>query len=180
MMTNIQGINVQNAIEKQLGKAAADEFVAKLPLSKSADYLRKFKWAKDVCDYLEDSYTPDEVKAVRFSCSCMPPEDKIAKIRQLYENAKDLDAFAEAFEREYNGTNLLWHEGETLFFGYPTCYCSCVKRVKDTLPKTWCLCTLGYTKKLFDAVLGCDTVVELIESIKTGGSRCVMKITHPL
>ncbi len=170
---------MQNAIEEQLGKTAADEFAIKFTLSESADYIRKFKWAKDVCDYLDGTYTPEEVSAVRFACSCSPPEEKIAKIMQLYENAKDLDAFTEAFEREYQGTNLLWHEGETLFFGYPSCYCSCVKRVRDVLPKTWCLCTLGYTKKLFDAVFGMDTEVELIESVKTGGSRCVMKITKP-
>ncbi|HOP10247.1 MAG TPA: DUF6144 family protein [Oscillospiraceae bacterium] len=179
-MTGMQGIKIQNAIEKRLGKTAAKDFAAKFPLSKSADYLRKFKWAKDVCDYLNSTYTPEEVKAVRFACSCTPPEDKIEKIKRLYENAKDLDAFAEAFENEYHGTNLLWHEGETLFFGYPACYCSCVKRVNKMLPKTWCLCTVGYTKKIFDTVLGCETEVELIESIKTGSSRCVMKITRPL
>lgn len=179
MMTNAQGIKLQNAIEKQLGRAAAGAFAEKFPLSESAGDVRKLQWAKDVCDYLDGTYTPDEVRNIRFACSCAPPEGKIAKIKRLYENAKDLYAFTEAFEREYQGANLLWHEGETLYFGYPTCYCSCVKRVKDTLPKTWCLCTLGYTKKLFDAVLGCDTEVEMIESVKTGGNRCVMKITRP-
>lgn len=42
----------------------------------------------------------------------------------------------------------------------------------DFIPKQWCYCTLGYTKQLFDYVLSSQVNVELIESIKAGGSRC--------
>ena len=54
-MTNVQGIKIRDRIEEMFGKSNADEFAAVLPLSKSADYIRKFKWAKDVCNYLDSN-----------------------------------------------------------------------------------------------------------------------------
>jgi ABC-type branched-subunit amino acid transport system ATPase component len=63
-MTNVQGIRIRDRIEARFGKADADEFAAALTLSKSADYIRKFKWAKDVCNYLEGKYTPEQIKAI--------------------------------------------------------------------------------------------------------------------
>lgn len=130
-----------------------------MSLSKSADYIRKFKWAKDVCNYLESKYTPKEIKKLRMSCSCHPGNNEKANAKCIFDEAGSLDKFCEAYNREYAGQHPVWHEGETL-------------------PLTWCLCSLGYTKDLFDYVLGCDSEVELIESIKLGDSRCVMKITR--
>lgn len=177
-MTNVNAIKIYNKIAKVFGTVDAEEFAAKLSLSKSADYLCKFKWAKDVCNYLDGKYTPEEIKELRMSCSCHPGDNEKANTKRIFDKAGSLDEFCEAYNREYARQHPVWHEGETIFFSYPTCYCSCVKRVSETLPLTWCLCSLGYTKDLFDYVLSCDSEVELIESIKLGDSRCVMKITR--
>ena len=45
-------------------------FFERLPLSKSADYLKKFKWAAAVCAYLEQWFTGDEIREIRMDCSC--------------------------------------------------------------------------------------------------------------
>jgi len=175
-MTNVQGIKIRDRIEAIFGKADADEFSAALPLSKSADYIRKFKWAKDVCNYLESKYTPEQIKTLRLSCCCHPGENEKENTKHIYTESKSLEEFCENYNKVYATVHPVWHEGDDLFFSYPTCYCSCVKRVNEPISPTWCLCTLGYAKDLFDYALGCDTEVELIESVKTGGSRCVMKI----
>ena len=183
-MTNVQGIKIRDRIEEMLGKADADEFADALPLSKSADYIRKFKWAKDVCNYLDSKYTPEQIKTLRMSCACHPGDKEKENTKRIYNESKSLAEFCKKYNSEYENMHPVWHEGNAiencaaLFFSYPTCYCSCVKRVNEPISPTWCLCTLGYTKDLFDYVLGCDTEVELLESIKTGGNRCVMKITR--
>ncbi|MDD4496044.1 MAG: DUF6144 family protein [Eubacteriales bacterium] len=183
-MTHRYAIHVYNNIKEIFGQTAADEFAQKFSLSKSADYIRKFKWAKDICNYLECKYTPEQIKTLRMSCACHPGDKEKENTKRIYDEAENLDEFCENYNREYTGHHLVWHEGNAiengaaLFFSYPTCYCTCVKRVNEPISPTWCLCTLGYTKDLFDYVLGYDTEVELIESIKTGGSRCVMRITR--
>ena len=176
-MTNVQGIKIRDRIEEQFGKAAAEEFAAALPLSKSADYIRKFKWAKDVCNYLESKYAPEQIKTLRMSCSCHAGDKEKENTKRIYDESKSLDEFCEKYNEKYAAVHPVWHEDGALFFSYAACYCSCVKRVDEPISPTWCLCTLGYAKDLFDYVLDCDTQVELIESVKTGGSRCVMRIT---
>ena len=41
---------------------------------------------------------------------------------------------------------------------------------------TWCQCTTGYSKVLFEKAFGCEVVVELLKSIKMGDNICLMKI----
>ena len=79
-------------------------------------------------------------------------------------------------ENEKYGT-LEYIDENTFLMCYPQCYCSCVKHVEGILPKTWCYCTLGYAKKLFSQVFDEKIEVELLESVKTGGKRCAVKVT---
>ncbi|HBR31440.1 MAG: DUF6144 family protein [Eubacteriales bacterium] len=181
---NVKSIRLYESVRNNIGEEAADSMAEIVYLSKSADFKRKFKWANEVCSYLENNYNDDQIKRIRMGCSCTPPPKYIEAVKKLYQESESLDEFCEKYNAAYGGNHSLWHEGNAventavLFFSYPHCYCDCVQRVDGIVSKTWCLCTLGYTKKLFDAVLECDTEVELIESVKTGGNRCVMSISH--
>jgi predicted hydrocarbon binding protein len=42
--------------------------------------------------------------------------------------------------------------------------------------KTWCQCTTGYSKVLFEKAFGCKVDVELLKSVKAGDEVCLMKI----
>ena len=42
---------------------------------------------------------------------------------------------------------------------------------------TWCQCTTGYSKVLFETAFSCRADVELLKSIKMGDDVCLMKIT---
>ncbi|MDF2684899.1 MAG: hypothetical protein K0S55_80 [Clostridia bacterium] len=182
-ISNPQAQHLYDSIHKNIGQQAADDFACCFPLSKSADFEKKFKWAEKVCRMLEEKYDDETIKTIRIACSCSPSQGRMDEVKQLYTAAGSLNEFAESYNKTISGSKI-WSEGEALFFSYPTCYCSCVKRMDKQLSKTWCYCTLGYTKKMFDYVLNCDCNaftecdVELIESIKMGDSRCVMKITR--
>lgn len=173
---NVKSIRLYESVKANIGEVAAEKMAETVYLSKSADFKRKFKWAGDVCAYLDNNFDDEQVKKIRMGCSCMPPPKLIEQLRRLYKKCNDLDAFAREYEASGSGSFTLACDGDTLIFTYPRCYCDCVQRVNEPVSKTWCLCTLGYTKKLFDAVFECDTEVELLESIKTGGKRCVIKI----
>jgi predicted hydrocarbon binding protein len=42
--------------------------------------------------------------------------------------------------------------------------------------KTWCECTTGYSKVLFEKAFGCEVNVELLKSVKMGDDICLMRI----
>lgn len=41
---------------------------------------------------------------------------------------------------------------------------------------TWCQCTTGYSKVLFEKAFGCKVDVDLLKSVKMGDDMCLMKI----
>lgn len=173
---NAQSLRLYESVKRNIGEEMADSMAEKIYLSKSADFKRKFKWANDVCDYLESNFEPEQIKQIRMDCSCTPPPKYINDVKKLYQKSNSLDEFCEKYNSAYEGKHSVWCENNVLFFSYPSCYCSCVKRMSENISTTWCFCTLGYTKAIFDAVFNCNTQVELIESIKTNSSRCVMSI----
>ncbi len=99
----------------------------------------------------------------------------MGKLAKLYQSCADVEEFVNRANGLNQGFTLEYVDG-ALFLVYPTCYCSCVKRVDKPVSRTWCYCTLGYTKKMFDYILGRDVSVSLIESVKTGGDVCRIRI----
>ena len=54
----------------QLDGEAASRFAQEHPLSKSANYEKKFRWAKEQCRFLEENFSPEDIEAVRARCHC--------------------------------------------------------------------------------------------------------------
>lgn len=150
-------------------------FVAAHPLSKSATFDKKFEWAKEMCQFMESNFDEDTIKTIRMNCACGPESGKGAKIKAIYEKEKDPYAFVEKANKLKLGFTLEY-DGNSFYLVYPACYCSCVKRVDESLPRTWCYCTLGYTKRMFENIFEKEVCVELISSIKQGDAKCRIKI----
>lgn len=55
-------------MEKHGEKEAADKFTAEHPLAKSADFTKKYAWAKDICEFLDTNYDEELVKEIRMRC----------------------------------------------------------------------------------------------------------------
>lgn len=71
---------------------------------------------------------------------------------------------------------LSFSNGE-LFLMFPFCPCPILADVEILETKTWCQCTTGYSKVLFEKAFGCNVDVELLKSVKAGDDICLMKIT---
>ena len=172
---NKHAVNMYNSLEKHIGRAEAEAFNITLPLSKSADYIKKSKWASGVCAWLDDKYSEDEIRKIRMDCSC-DPGGRAEKFKKIYESSTDMASFCEQFTNESPPGSGLSYDGAALYLTYPTCYCSCVKRGDKNLTKAWCYCSLGYAEKMFSSILSRKVKTELMESVKTGGEKCVIKI----
>ena len=156
-------------------EATAAQIAHHIPLSKSADAKKKFAWAEDVCVSLAARFDDETIRAIRMDCACGPGMGKIGALQKLYAQSADWDDFVAKANALHQGFTIR-HENGALFLHYPECYCSCVKQVDQAMPVSWCYCTLGYTKKMFTYILGRAVAVELIESVKTGGRQCIIKV----
>ncbi len=145
------------------------------PLAKTPAPNKAFAWAEAACAALEARFSPEEIQKIRKDCACGPAQGRMDAMRRLWERSADLDDFTARFNASKQGAEM-WTEGGDLYFAYPACYCSCVNKVDAPLPRTWCLCTLGYTERMFSYAFDRPMRAELLESVKTGGRRCVLRV----
>lgn len=57
------------------------------------------------------------------------------------------------------------------------CLCPLVESKPAGLSSTYCLCSVGYVKEMYDQLLQKSVDVELVDSVLKGGKRCKFKIT---
>ncbi|MGN0425950.1 MAG: DUF6144 family protein [Acetatifactor sp.] len=172
---NPHAVRLQESMITHGESAAAEQFAASHPLSKSANIEKKFAWAQSVCEFLSGNYDDEKVKAIRMDCACGPELGKGKKLREIFEKESDARTFVEKVNRLNQGFTMEF-DGKYFYLIYPQCYCSCVKRMEQTLPETWCYCTLGYTKRMFENIFDGGVKVELMGSVKLGNENCRIRI----
>lgn len=98
----------------------------------------------------------------------------IKKAKGIYEKSKNIDEFLEKFGKVYKH---LHREGEKVYIIYPRCYCSQVNKIpKGKLSGTYCNCSRGWAKALFEGALGRPVEVLLEKSIISGDNQCKFRI----
>ncbi len=88
---------------------------------------------------------------------------------------------------ETNGADSVRKEGNTVYFNYVKnpeglrvadgyCLCPLVEDGPPGLSKTFCYCSVGYVRDMFESMTGRKAKVELLESLKGGGRTCRFRI----
>jgi predicted hydrocarbon binding protein len=123
-----------------------------------------------------DEYVDEETRAkVLEQCGRKCQSQKfVKKARGIYEKSRNLDEFLERFGEIYKH---LHREGDKVYVIYPKCYCSSVSKIpKGQLSGTYCNCSRGWTKELFEGALGRPVEVIMEESIMNGDDQCRFRI----
>ncbi len=98
----------------------------------------------------------------------------VQKARKIYKQSKNVDEFIDKFSQVYKN---LHREGDNIYITYPRCYCSFVNKIPNgKLSWTWCNCSRGWAKQLFEAALDRPVEVVLEKSIVHGDSKCRFRI----
>jgi len=109
------------------------------------------------------------------NCQCgFGIDEKLALVKELMEYSPSMEEWANTDKARAAG--LSWMNG-ALHLQFPFCPCPMVAEVDHLDTDTWCQCTTGYSKVLFEKAFGCGVHVELLKSIKMGDELCLMKIT---
>ena len=131
-------------------------------------------WVRSAMARLETQFDPAAVKQIRMNCQCgYGMDDKLALLKELLASSSDLEGFADQDKAKAAG--LSCRDGE-LYLQFWFCPCPMLADVDRLDSYTWCQCTTGYSKALFEKAFGCEVDVELLKSIKAGDEICLMKI----
>ncbi len=131
-------------------------------------------WVKSTMSRLENHFDESIVKQIRMNCQCgYGMDEKLALVKELLESSSNLEEFASQDKAKEAG--LSYTKGE-LYLQFDFCPCPMLAEVEKLDTDTWCQCTTGYSKFLFEKAFGCEVQVELLKSIKMGDDICLMKI----
>lgn len=148
-------------------------------------------WVKKLMENMDQVLTQKEKKALMQACgrSCFIDAFGIASESPPTPDA--LDNFIQSYQQR--GETEIRREGNTVFFQYGKaeqntyglritdgfCMCPLVESGPEELSPTYCQCSAGYLKELFGRLTGKSVEVEVLESLRTGGSICRFKIILP-
>lgn len=173
---NAHSIRVIDSLRRNVGNSKANEFEERYPLSKGANIEKKYEWAKNVCNYLEEHFDTETIINLRKECRCNDGKSIANKILKYLNRENSIEQFVNAFNENETFALLEYISDNKILFCYPQCYCACIKRVPEEVSRTWCYCTLGNAEGIFKEVFKKDIKVTLLESIKTGGDKCVIEV----
>lgn len=173
---NAHSVRLVDSLRKLAGNNEAECFEEKYPLTKSANIEKKYEWAKNACDYLEEHFDTETIKEIRKECRCNDGKSIAIKILKYWNKVNSVEQFVNDFNENETFAVLEYISDNKILFCYPECYCACIKRVPKEISKTWCYCTVGNAEGIFREVFKKDVKVELLASIKTGGNKCVIEV----
>ncbi|MDD6035457.1 MAG: DUF6144 family protein [Lachnospiraceae bacterium] len=94
---NAHSVRLVESLRKNVGYQEADEFEAKYPLSKSAGIEKKYEWAKDACNYLEEHFDTETIIKLRKECRCNDGKSIANKILKYLNKANSIEQFVNTF-----------------------------------------------------------------------------------
>jgi predicted hydrocarbon binding protein len=136
---------------------------------------RSEKWISWIIAALDEHFDEETRAKILEQCGrqCQS-ENFIKKARKIYEESENLDEFLEKFGEVYENLHM---EGDKVFIIYPKCYCPNVNKIpQGKLSATYCNCSRGWAKALFEGALGKPVYVIMEESVVNGDERCRFRI----
>lgn len=131
-------------------------------------------WVKSTMKRLENHFDISSVHEIRRGCQCgYGMDEKLALLQELMALSSNMEEFGNLEKAQAAG---LYCQNEELYLQFPFCPCPMLAEVERLDTNTWCQCTTGYSKVLFEKAFACEVDVELLKSIKMGDEKCLMKI----
>lgn len=131
------------------------------------------KWLAALMDDLDQQLGEDLARAIMEGCGqlCIG-QSVLQKARQIQKEAADLDDLLARLNQAHIGGGQLQREGNTIYAAYSRCYCGSVSKARQPISATYCQCSCGWYKQLFETLLERPVQVELIDSIAHGAETC--------
>jgi predicted hydrocarbon binding protein len=132
------------------------------------------KWIKSLMDGLDNQVDEQTRTAILENCgrNCIP-RSFIDRVKAQCKNTEDLDALLDDMGQIWSHVH---KEGDHLSVVYDKCYCPLVKAYPDKLSPSFCTCSRGWVKELFESVMGRPVEVQLEQSVRQGDPICKFSV----
>ncbi len=125
---------------------------------------------RQVEGHIEESTLPRILEERGRSCIGTP---LINKAKNAAKDTKNMDEFLENLAKVFP---YLKREGEKVYLVYPKCFCHHLKGFKGDVPHSYCYCSVGWVKEMFEQALDKQVEVKLESSVLQGGKTCRLRV----
>lgn len=130
-------------------------------------------WVKDLIDQADTQLTEAQRQALLEargrSCAKAGAARRAASLKgKLDEWLADL--------QKHMGPDAAKRTDDLVTVTYPRCLCPLVADFEEPLSRSYCFCSAGWLKEIYETVSGGPVSVEILETVKRGGSRCRFEV----
>jgi hypothetical protein len=170
----------KRCIEAEAGAAVSKKVIIHTErFDATSDYAQKAEWIRNAVRRLEKEAGKPTARRAMQACGmkcCGPTQQRRAK-QFMGESRSVKELLARLNERGIGGGRLRLKDRNTILGGYDRCYCGRVKHTQQAFPtNTYCHCSAGWYKSLFEAAFDKPVKVRLKQSIIQGADRCEFEI----
>lgn len=170
---------LRNQIEQRLRRKARSDALELCDKYKSCRSGKtKAQCLHELMGVLDASVDAVERKSMMESCGvrCLG-SSVVEKAKRLAAKATDRDDLIAKLNNEGIGGGMLSRNGSIIHARYSRCYCGAVSKAAEAFSETYCWCSCGWLKGLFEAVLERPVEVRLESSIIQGDEECRFEIS---
>lgn len=171
-------MRLKHSLESMVSKELAENIMSELSLTINSTPSIRAEWVEKLSTILESMFDKETIKTIRQGCYCNENgrlEETANNMKKLYLSLnKDLNGFVNAINESGAGWIIKDNQLYTKMF---LCECPMLEKVEISKSLTWCHCTAGYNKKLFEIVFERPVDVEVLQSIRQGFDFCLLKVT---
>jgi predicted hydrocarbon binding protein len=96
----------------------------------------------------------------------------LEKALALKKQSTSIDDLMTRLNQTHIGGGHLIRDGNVIHASYDRCYCGSVSSTRQPISSTYCHCSCGWYRQLFETLLNQPVKVELLSSILQGDKRC--------
>jgi len=117
----------------------------------------------------------DKQAAARVMERCGRACARLGAVASAKSCSGNLDALLKLLGTWIGGKNVR-RDGDIIHITYEKCFCHLKLDVPKDTADTFCLCSRGWLKEMFETVLNATVEVELLASIKQGDPACRFRV----
>jgi len=153
---------------------------------------------KDALHKLDEIASEDQKYEALSCCGHEFPVELIHEMRDLYREAKSIDTVIQAMKEGHYFYPKVRREGNIIYDRKgparkqafeeaqtreekmrATCFCPLLKDMWDEMPETFCYCSAGWPKRLFEGILETPLKIDVVKALTKGDDYCEFAIHLP-
>ncbi len=133
------------------------------------------KWLVTILDGLDKEVDEKSRERILEGCgrACLP-RSFIKKVKRIQSATSSEEEFLQELMKHWKH---LKNEDGQLYVVYDKCYCPMMKSYSGRLSHSFCNCSRGWIKELFESALQRSIDVDLEKSIKRGDEICRFRVS---